>query len=417
MLTHPIDAERLLERFLRYVRIDTTAGEVGPTYPSSPGQLVLGKMLCDELRALGLNAEQDKFGIVIATIPATIKEKTPVVAFNSHVDTSPETTGKNIQPQVIRNYAGGDIKLPAAPNKIIRISENPELNNMLGHTLVTTDGTTLLGSDDKSGIAVIMELAAVLVAHPEIPHGDVRICFTCDEEVGHGVDHVDLNKLAADVCYTLDGGGRDEIDAETFSADMAHVTIEGINIHPSIAKDRMVNAIRAAGYFLEQLPRNTLAPEKTDGRDGFLHPYTIEGLVAEVKLKLILRDFETAALADHAARLEAAARATEKEFPGAKIKVVIEKQYRNMRDGLVKEPRALALAQQALRNLGRQPKLSIVRGGTDGSRFTELGLPTPNLSTGEHNPHSPLEWTSLEEMALAADGLVELVKLWGAERK
>lgn len=211
MLTHPIDAERLLERFLRYVRIDTTAGEVGPTYPSSPGQLVLGKMLCDELLALGLKAEQDKFGIVIATVPATIKEKTPVVALNSHIDTSPETTGKNIQPQVIRNYAGGDIKLPAAPNKVIRVSENPELNNMLGQTLVTTDGTTLLGSDDKSGIAVIMELAEVLVAHPEIPHGDVRIVFTCDEEVGHGVDHVDLQKLAADVCYTLDGAGRDEI--------------------------------------------------------------------------------------------------------------------------------------------------------------------------------------------------------------
>ncbi len=320
MLTHPIDAERLLERFLRYVRIDTTAGEVGPTYPSSPGQLVLGKMLCDELRALGLNAEQDKFGIVIATIPATIKEKTPVVAFNSHVDTSPETTGKNVQPQVIRNYAGGDIKLPAAPNKIIRISENPELNNMLGHTLVTTDGTTLLGSDDKSGIAVIMELAAVLVAHPEIPHGDVRICFTCDEEVGHGVDHVDLNKLAADVCYTLDGSGRDEIDAETFSADMAHVTIEGINIHPSIAKDRMVNAIRAAGYFLEQLPRHTLAPEKTDGRDGFLHPYTIEGLVAEVKLKLILRDFETAALADHAAASKRRPGRRKRNFPAQRSK-------------------------------------------------------------------------------------------------
>jgi tripeptide aminopeptidase len=417
MLTHPINAERLLERFLRYVKLDTTAGEVGPTYPSSPGQLVLGKLLCDELRALGLEAEQDKFGIVIATVPATINEKSPVVAFNSHIDTSPETTGKNIQPQVIRHYAGGDIKLPAAPNKIIRVSENPELNNMVGQTLVTTDGTTLLGSDDKSGIAVIMELAAVLVEHPEIPHGDVRICFTCDEEVGHGVDHVDLQKLAADVCYTLDGGGHDEIDAETFSADMATVTIEGINIHPSIAKNRMVNAIRAAAFFLEQLPRATLAPETTDGRDGFLHPYTIEGNVAEVKFRLILRDFETAALADHAARLDAAARATEKEFPGSSVKVVIEKQYRNMRDGLVKEPRALAFAEQALKNLGRTPKLSIIRGGTDGSRFTELGLPTPNLSTGEHNPHSPLEWTSLEEMALAADGLVELVKLWGAERK
>jgi tripeptide aminopeptidase len=417
MLTHPIDSERLLERFLRYVRIDTTAGEVGPTYPSSPGQLVLGKLLCEELQALGLAAEQDKFGIVIATVPATIKEQTPVVAFNSHIDTSPETTGKNIQPQVIRNYAGGDIKLPAAPNKVIRVSENPELNNMLGQTLVTTDGTTLLGSDDKSGIAVIMELAAVLVAHPEIPHGDVRIVFTCDEEVGHGVDHVDLTKLAADVCYTLDGAGQDDIDAETFSADMATVTFEGVNIHPSIAKGRMTNAIRAAGYFLDLLPRTTLSPETTDGRDGFLHPYMIEGNVAEVKLRLILRDFETAALAEHAARLETAAHATEKEFPGAAIKVAIEKQYRNMRDGLIAEPRALAFAEQALINLGRKPKLSIVRGGTDGSRFTELGLPTPNLSTGEHNPHSPLEWTNLEEMALAADGLVELVKLWGAERK
>ncbi len=408
-----IDDERLLERFLRYVRVDTTACDHSDSYPSSPGQLELGRMLRDELLALGLaDAVQTEMGIVLATVD----HAAPVVALNAHVDTSPETTGANVRPQVIRGYAGGDIVLPAAPELAIGVEENPELKELVGKTIITTDGATLLGSDDKSGVAVIMETAAYLCEHPEIKHPAVRICFTCDEEIGHGVDHVDLQRLGATACYTLDGQGANEIDTETFSADLATVTIRGVNIHPSIAKDRMVNALRATADFLARLPQDTLCPERTAGREGFLHPYQMAGGVAEVSLKVLLRDFETANLASLAERLEVAVRQTERAVAGSKVDIAITPQYRNMADGLRKEPRAVQFAQQALERLGRTPRLTIIRGGTDGSRFTELGLPTPNLSTGEHNPHSPLEWTCLEEMSAAAEMLVELVQLWGEEQ-
>lgn len=411
-----MNRQRLLDRFLRYVRMHTTANDAATCYPSSPGQWELGKLLVEELLALGIaDAHQDEFGLVYATIPATIDRDAPVVALNSHVDTSPETSGENVRPQVIEHYSGGDIVLPGDPSKVIRVAENPELNHLLGGTIITTDGTTLLGGDDKGGIAVIMELAAHLLENPQIPHGAVRVLFTCDEEIGRGVAHVNLEKLGAHVCYTLDGGGASEIDQETFSADGALVTIRGVNIHPSIAKDRMVNAIRAAGAFLAKLPRDTLAPEVTDGRDGFIHPYMIEGLVAEVRIKLILRDFETEKLVEKADLLRRVAAEVVGEFPGLAIDVEIRKQYRNMRDGLVQEPRAVQLAVEAHRVLGRQPKLSIIRGGTDGSQFTELGLPTPNLSCGQHNPHSPLEWASLDEMEQAVEVLVELVQLWGEQ--
>lgn len=410
-----MNAERLLERFLRYVRIDTTANDRPTTYPSSPGQLALGKLLRGELREMGLrDAEQDAHGIVMATLPATVAHAVPTIAFNAHVDTSPETTGANVQPQVIRNYAGGDLTLPGDRSQVIRVADNPELRDLVGSTLVTTDGTTLLGSDDKSGVAAIMEAVNWMVEHPEIAHGPVRIVFTCDEEIGRGVDHVDLQKLGATVAYTLDGGGRDAIDVETFSADLATVTIRGVNIHPSIARGRMVNAVRAAGSILEKLPRN-LAPETTADREGFLHPYQITGGVAEISLRILLRDFETARLAEHAQRIRAAAQATEREFPGVSIDVEVTPQYRNMREGLARDPRAVRFAQHAIQRCGGTPRLEIVRGGTDGSRFTELGLPTPNLSTGEHNPHSPLEWTCLEEMVHAARVIVALAETWAAE--
>ncbi len=411
-----MNRQRLLERFLRYVRIHTTADEAATDYPSSPGQLVLGKLLVDELLAMGVeDAHQDEHGLVYATMPATVSHATPVVAFNSHVDTSPETTGENVQPQVIENYAGGDIALPGDASKVIRVAENPELKQLHGATLITTDGTTLLGGDDKGGIAVIMELAEHLMEHRDVPHGPIRILFTCDEEIGHGVAHVDLNKLAADVCYTLDGGGANEIDTETFSADLATVTVRGVNIHPSIAKDRMVNAIRAAATFVECMPRDCLAPEVTDGEDGFLHPYVVEGLVAEVRLKIILRDFLTENLTDHADLLRRIAADVMTEHPGSQVDVAITKQYRNMRDGLLKEPRAVNFAAQAHERLGREPKLTVVRGGTDGSQLTELGLPTPNLSCGQHNPHSPLEWACLDEMQQAVEVLVELVQIWAED--
>jgi tripeptide aminopeptidase len=404
----------LLDRFCRYVRFDTQADESATTYPSSAGQLDLGWALVQELQALDLrDASQDAHGIVMATIPSTISAPAPTIAWIAHVDTSPETSGHDVKPIVHRNYDGGDIVLAGDRTKVLRVAENPDLVRMKGHTLITTDGTTLLGADDKAGVAVIVEAAAYLMAHPELRHGPIRICFTCDEEIGHGVDHLDLKKLGARVAYTLDGGGQGEIDEETFSADLAVVTIKGVNIHPSIAKGKMVNAIRLAGMLLDRLPRQGLSPESTAEREGFLHPYRIEGGVAEVTLRVLLRDFQTARLAGKADVLRSVARVIMAEFPQSRIEVNVTPQYRNMAEGLVKEPRALAFAEEAMRRAGLEPKRTIVRGGTDGSRLTEMGLPTPNLSTGEHNLHSPLEWTSLEEMAVAVRVLVELAQVWG----
>jgi tripeptide aminopeptidase len=403
----------LLDRFLRYVRIDTQAVEQTTAYPSSPGQLDLGRLLVGELRELGLaDAVQDNFGIVTATVPATTKRTVPVIAWFAHMDTSPETTGKNVNPIVHRNYAGDDIILPADPSKMLRPAEFPELKAVIGKTVITTDGTTLLGSDNKSGVAVVMEAAKHLVGHPEIEHGRIRICFTCDEEVGRGVDHVDISKLGAEVGYTLDGMGQGEIEGETFSADKATVTITGVNIHPSMAKGKMVNAIRLAGMFIERLPKTTLAPEATEGREGFIHPYQIEGGVPQTSLHFLLRDFDTPKLAEQAELLRSIGRQLTSEFPAAKIEVEVRKQYRNMADGIRREPRAMSYAIEAMKRTGLEPRILSIRGGTDGSRLTELGLPTPNLSTAEHNPHSPLEWTCLEEMETAVKVLIELAQVW-----
>ena len=406
--------QSLLDRFCRYVRIDTQADEAAKTYPSSPGQLELGRILLGELQAMGLrDAAQDEHGIVLATMPATRQPHGPTIAWIAHLDTSPETSGHGVKPIVHRNYAGGDIVLPGDVSKVIRAEGNTELAAARGKTLITTDGTTLLGADDKAGVAVIMEAAAHLAAHPEIPHGPVRICFTCDEEIGHGVDHLDLARLGAHVGYTLDGSGVGEIDNETFSADLAVVTIHGVNIHPAIAKGRMVNAVRLAGALLDRMPWTTLSPETTAERDGFLHPYRIEGGVAQATLRILLRDFDTPKLADKAQLLRDLANQLQAEHPGSRIEVSVTPQYRNMAEGLVKEPRAVTFAEEAMRRAGLNPKRTIVRGGTDGSHLTEMGLPTPNLSCGEHNLHSPLEWTCLEEMATAVRVLVELAQVWG----
>ena len=359
------------------------------------------------------DAKQDKFGIVLATLPGNVRHKTPVIAFNAHVDTSPETTGANVRPQVWRDYRGGDLTLPGDPTRVIRVSENPELAALIGKTIVTSDGTTLLGADDKAGVAVIMEAVAWLLENPRVEHGPLRICFTCDEEIGHGVDHVDLAELGAEVCYTLDGGGVDEVDTETFSADLATIKVQGVNIHPSIAKGKMVNALAVAADFLASMPRAGHSPETTADREGFLHPYRIEGGVAEVSIQVLLREFDTPALADRAESLRRVAAEVQARHPRSRVDVEITKQYRNMADGLARTPKAVANALLAMKRLGREPRATIVRGGTDGSRFTELGLPTPNLSTGEHNPHSPLEWTCLEEMAQAVQVVVELARVWG----
>jgi tripeptide aminopeptidase len=409
--------ESLLERFCRYVRINTQADEKATSYPSSPGQWELARMLHAELQGFGLkDVTIDDHAIVMAMVPATIETRAPTIAWIAHVDTSPETTGNNVRPVVHRNYQGGDIVLPGDPSKVIRVAESPELAALKGATLVTTDGTTLLGSDDKSGVAVIMEAVDYLLHHPEVCHGPIRICFTCDEEIGHGVDHLALDKLGAVVGYTLDGGGVGEIDVETLSADLAVVTLTGVNVHPGIAKGRMVNALRLAGHFIDQLPRHLLTPETTENRAGFLHPYRIEGGVAEVTLRVLLRDFDTALLAEKAALLRQIGQLVVREYPQARVDVQVTPQYRNMALGLARDPRAVAFAEEAMRRAGITPRKTIVRGGTDGSRLTEMGLPTPNLSTGEHNLHSPLEWTCLEEMATAVRVLVELAQVWSTAK-
>jgi tripeptide aminopeptidase len=406
--------DSLLDRFCRYVRIDTQAQEGAGTYPSSPGQLELGRMLAAELRTMGAaGVELDARGIVTATIPPSVARPAETIAWIAHLDTSPETSGRHVKPIVHRAYAGTDIVLPGDPGKVLRVADNPDLARLKGATIITTDGTTLLGADDKAGVAVIMEAATHLLAHADIPHGPIRICFTCDEEIGHGVDHLDLKKLGAVVAYTLDGGGEAEIDVETFSADLAVVTITGVNIHPALGKGAMVNAVRLAGAFLARLPWQTLSPESTAEREGFLHPYRIEGGVAGVTVRILLRDFDTARLADQANLVRQLADLVRVEHPRARIDMQVTPQYRNMADGLKREPRAVAFAETAMRRAGVEPKRTIVRGGTDGSRLTELGLPTPNLSTGEHNLHSPLEWTCLEEMSTAVRVLVELAKVWG----
>ncbi|WP_020473302.1 peptidase T [Zavarzinella formosa] len=413
----PVSTPTLLDRFCRYVRIHTEAAEGSTTYPSSPGQWDLGKLLLGELKEFGLkDATLDEFGIVTATLPSTVQHATPVIAWFAHMDTSPETSGKNVKPVLHPNYDGKDIVLPADPNRVIKVSESPELANCVGKTVITTDGTTLLGADNKAGVAVIMETVQHLLKNPSIPHGPVKICFTCDEEIGHGVDHVDVKKLGAVVGYTLDGAAHSEIEGETFSGDKATVVIRGKNIHPSIAKGRMTNAIRLAGLFIERLPRTSLTPETSEGRQGFLHPYRIDGAVAEVTITYLVRDFITAKLTEYADVLRSVAKTITAEYADAKIEVRINEQYRNMADGMQNEPRAMKLAVEATKRAGLNPKVGIIRGGTDGSMLTAKGLPTPNLSTGEHNPHSPLEWTCLEEMESAVKVLVELAQLWGQEK-
>ena len=406
-----MNSERLLERFLQYVKIDTTAVEESGRYPSSDGQLDLGKLLVAQLTEMGAaDVQVNQHGIVMATVPGNV-DGAPVVAFNAHLDTSPETSGAGVQPQVIRNFDGNDIVLSGDPTKVITATTCAELPGAKGKTIITTDGTTLLGGDDKAGVAIMMELANHLIENPEIPHGPVRLLFTCDEEIGHGVDHVDIEAVDATVCYTFDGGEQDMIDQETFSADMALVTIDGVNIHPSIGKGRMVNAIRVASDFIHSLPAG-VSPECTDGRYGFMHPYVMDGGVAQSTIKILLRDFETEKLADYAELLKQLAIEVAAKHVGSNIDVQIIKQYRNMAEGLVSEPRAVGLAVAAHEALGRTPKLSIIRGGTDGSQLTEKGLPTPNLSSGQHNIHSPLEWACLDEMVAACEVGVDLVKQW-----
>jgi len=407
-----INRSRLLHRFLQYVRLDTTADASSSSYPSSPGQLELGKLLVEQLKALSIgDAHQDEHGLVWGTIPATVAGPAPTILLNAHLDTSPETTGTNVQPRVIDDYNGNEILLGTS-GLSLSATNTPSLNQLIGKTLITTDGTTLLGGDDKAGVAILMELAQTLIENPHLPHGPVRLLFTCDEEIGQGTKHVRLDKISAVAGYTLDGGGAGTLDVETFSADQATVWFRGKNIHPSIAKGAMINTIRAVGHFIDHMPKHILAPEVTDGRRGFLHPYSLQGGVAESKLLILLRDFDTPRLVEYTKLLEDLAHETELLWPGLKVRVEIAHQYRNMGDGLRRNPLVADLAEQAYLRLNRPCQREIIRGGTDGALLTALGLPTPNLSSGQYNIHSPLEFACLDEMIEACEHLVVLLDLW-----
>ncbi|MCP4248878.1 MAG: peptidase T [bacterium] len=408
--------DTLLDRFCRYVKVETTAVEGAGKYPSSPGQLDLGRMLKAELDELGLDdVTMDRHGIVMATVPGNVKA--PTIAWLAHMDTSPEASGKNVKPVIHRKYNGKDIVLPGDKSKVITVADTPELAELKGKTIITSDGTTLLGADDKAGIATIMTTAAKLIADKRIKHGHIRIVFTCDEEIGAGADKLELKKIGAKVAYTLDGEGAGGLENETFSADGALVTVTGYNIHPGLATGKMVNAIRVASEFISRLPWQRLAPETTSSRDGFLHPYTIEGGVDQVTIRVLLRSFETGELKEQAKLLKTVAASVLAEHPKAKIDVKVKKQYRNMAEHLTKEPRAVDLADKAIRAVGLEPSLQSIRGGTDGSRLIEMGLPTPNLSVGMHNFHSPLEFACLEQMETAVAVLIELAKLWGKQKR
>ena len=405
--------DTVLDRFLRYVRYDTQSDEQSSTYPSTEKQLALLRDLATELRELGLtDAAVDAFGYVMATIPATTaKRGVPAIGFIAHVDTSPEMPGAGVKPIVHRRYDGRDLVLPDDPTAVLRFADNPALADQIGHDIVTASGTTLLGADNKAGVAEIVTAAAYLITHPEIPHGPIRLAFTPDEEVGRGTAHFDVARFGAQCAYTMDGGDRGEIEIESFSADAMTVTFHGFNTHPGYAKGRMVNAIKLAAAFIDRLPHDALSPETTDGHDGFVHPYVIQAGVERTSVRLLVRDFSTAALKDKAAMLERLAREAA-AVPGARVEFAVEESYRNMREILDRHPAIAEHAREAIRRAGLEPRTRPIRGGTDGCRLSFMGLPTPNLFAGEHNFHSRLEWVSAQDMEKAVEVIVHLCQVW-----
>jgi tripeptide aminopeptidase len=406
-------APDVLERFLRYVRIDTQSKEGSDTYPSTAKQLDLSRLLVDELPAIGLaDARLDSHGYVFATLPATAQGPVPTIGLIAHVDTSPEASGAGVAPQIVRNYAGGEITLPGDPLQVLRPADSPALLEHVGHDIVTSDGTTLLGADDKAGVAEIMATVAYLARHPEVPRGPIKVAFTPDEEIGKGTDFFDVAGFGADVAYTVDGSTVGEVEDETFSASSVTITIRGHNIHPGYAKDKMVNSIKLAAWLLDQLPQGSLAPETTEGRQGYVHPNAIDGGVESTTLRFIVRDFDTAVLGAHEAYLRGLADALVEREPRARVQVEVTPSYRNMKDYLKDSPRALAAADEAVRRAGLVPKRTFIRGGTDGARLSEKGLPTPNLFDGAHDFHSVREWVSVQDMAAAAATLVHLAQVW-----
>jgi tripeptide aminopeptidase len=411
--------DTVLDRFLRYVRYDTQSDEASTTYPSTEKQLVLLRDLAAELKALGLaDASIDEFGYVMATVPATTTGgSVPTIGFIAHVDTSPEMAGAGVKPIVHRGYDGRDIALPDDPTAVLRLADNPALSEQIGHDIVTASGTTLLGADNKAGVAEIVTAAAYLIAHPEIPHGPIRVGFTPDEEVGRGTAHFDVARFNAHCAYTMDGGQRGEIEIESFSADAMTVTFHGFNTHPGYARGRMVNAIKVAAAFIDQLPRNTLSPETTAGHDGFVHPYVVQAGVERTSVRLLVRDFSTAGLEAKEAMLERLGREAAAAFPGARAEFAIEESYRNMKEVLDRHPAIAEHAREAIRRAGLEPRTHPIRGGTDGCRLSFMGLPTPNLFAGEHNFHSRLEWVSVQDMEKAVEVIVHLCAIWAESEK
>ncbi|MBN9586259.1 MAG: peptidase T [Afipia sp.] len=402
----------VLDRFLRYVRIDTQSDASSPTCPSTEKQKDLGRLLAQELRDMGLkDAHLDEHGYVYATLPANTAKTVPAICFCSHMDTSPDCTGKNVKPQIVRNYQGGDIVLPADPRQVIRAADNPALAEQIGSDIVTTDGTTLLGADNKAGIAEIMDAIQTLIANPQIKHGTIKILFTPDEEIGRGADKVDLQKLGAAFGYTIDGESAGHLEDETFSADSATISIQGVSIHPGFAKGKMEHAVKIASRIVERLPKD-MAPETTEGREGFLHPVGIEGGLDSAVLSLIVRDFTEKGLKDKEDLLEDIVRDVMKDFPHSSYTFEVKQQYRNMKEVLDRHPQVVEYALEAISRAGVQPVLASIRGGTDGSRLSFMGLPCPNIFAGEHAFHSRLEWVSVKDMESAVRTIVHLAQIW-----
>ena len=407
-------APDVLERFLRYVRIDTQAAHRVPERPSTQKQLDLSRLLVEELREAGLeDAELNEGFSVFATLPGSVEA--PVVGLIAHVDTSPDVTGAGVRPIVHEAWGGEPIVLPGDPRQVLDPAELPALAERVGHDLVTSDGTTLLGADDKAGVAEIMAAVAYLARHPERPRAPIRVAFTVDEEVGRGAEDFDLEAFGADVAYTLDGSGLGEVEVETFSAKSIRVTIRGLSVHPGSAKGKLVNAVKLAAELVTSLPEGRLSPETTEQREGFVHPHRVSGNAEEAVVDFIVRDHEDELLERHAELLVGLARQVEEREPRAKVEVEARDSYRNMRRYIERDPRVVEAAFEAIRRVGVEPRLAITRGGTDGARLSERGLPTPNLFTGGQEYHSVREWASVQDMAAAAAVVVELAGVWAEQ--
>lgn len=401
------------ERFIRYVQVDTQSDPEATCFPSTEKQKDLSKILADELKAIGLtDVDMDEYGYVYATIPSTTDKNVPVICYCSHMDTAPDCSGKDVKPILHANYQGQDIILPDDTTQVITTTKYPYLKERIGDDIITASGLTLLGADDKAGVAIIMDLVNYLTQHPEIKHGKIRVLFTPDEEVGRGVEKVDMKKLGAEFGYTLDGGERGALEGESFSADGAVAVIHGISAHPGYAKGKLVSAIKIAGEFIDALPKTSWSPETTEGRQGYIHPMAIDGQIEKTTVKFIIRDFETALLKEHENRLEAILQETVAKYPGARYEFTVHEQYRNMMDILNDLPHVMDYANEAMLRAGVQPEQHLIRGGTDGSRLSFMGMPCPNIFTGEMAIHSKHEYVSVQDMQKAVDTLVHLAQVW-----